>query len=98
LGPLYISQAKNFAYKFSFEEAHRQIKKYAPVRIEGRLGLLWDHIHCVGRILRGKGRFEEARRCFELCLKTPELTESRRLVILSTTADLYCELDYQHRQ
>ncbi|KAK3312498.1 hypothetical protein B0H66DRAFT_399869 [Apodospora peruviana] len=98
LGALYISQAKNFAYKFSFTEAHREAKKYAPIRIEGQPGLLWDHIHCVGRILRGQGRFEEARRCFELCLKTPELTESRRLVILSTTADLYCELDYQNRQ
>lgn len=97
LGPLYVSQAKNFTYQFAFSEAHHQAKRYAPVCvIEGQSELLWDHIYCVGRIMRGEGRFEKARECFELCLKTPGLGEARRLLILSVTADLYCELDYRH--
>ncbi len=97
LGPLYVSQAKNFAFRFAFSEAHHQAKKYAPVRvIEGQSELLWDHIYGVGRILRGEGRFDEARECFELCLKAVDLGEARRLLILSATADLYCELDYRH--
>lgn len=96
-GPLYVSQAKNFAFCFAFSEAHQQAKKYMPVCVlEGQSELLWDHIYCVGRILRGEGRFDEARKCFELCLKAPGLGEARRLLILSVTADLYCELDYRH--
>lgn len=98
IGSLYISQAKNFAYNFFFSEAHEEAKKYSPVCIEEKPELLWDHVYCVGRIMRGEGRFEEARQCFELCLKAPGLTESRRLLILSIMADLYCELDYQYGQ
>jgi hypothetical protein len=56
--------------------------------------VLWDQICCTGRILRGEGRFEEAKCCFEGCLATVELPESKRILIKSTLADLYCELDY----
>ncbi|KAK4031284.1 hypothetical protein C8A01DRAFT_21478, partial [Parachaetomium inaequale] len=55
-----------------------------------------DHIYCMGRIMRGEGRFEEARECFELCLKAPGMGEARRLLILSVTANLYWELDYRY--
>ena len=99
LGPLHVSQAKNYAYNFRFSEAHSEAKKYTPTHLpEGQPDLLWDHIYGVGRILRGEGRFEEARRCFELCRNAPALAESRRLLIQSATADLYCELDYQQSQ
>ncbi|KAK4155546.1 hypothetical protein C8A00DRAFT_41824 [Chaetomidium leptoderma] len=99
LGPLHVSQAKNYAYKFRFSEAHGEAKKYAPTHLaEGQPDLLWDHIYGVGRILRGEGRFEEARQCFELCRNAPALAESRQLLIQSATADLYCELDYQQSQ
>jgi hypothetical protein len=98
IGVLYILQASNFVYNFFFSEAHEEAKKYLPVGINERPELLWDHIYCVGRIMRGEGRFEEARQCFELCRRTPGLTESRRPLILSAMADLYCELDYQYGQ
>ena len=44
---------------------------------------LWDHVYCVGCIMRGEGLFNEARQCFELCLKLPGLTKSKWLLFLS---------------
>ena len=48
-------------------------KKYVSVSDE-HPEQLWDHIYSVGRTMRGEGLFEEARQCFELCLKSPGLT------------------------
>jgi tetratricopeptide (TPR) repeat protein len=50
-----------------------------------------------GRILRGEGRFDEARRCFEGCLATPGLSRSKRLLVISHLSDVYCELDHIQR-
>ncbi|ORY70992.1 uncharacterized protein BCR38DRAFT_453661 [Pseudomassariella vexata] len=53
-----------------------------------------DLIFCVGRIMRGEGRFEEARKCFETCLGTYGLYASKRFLVKSAVADIYCELAY----
>jgi hypothetical protein len=52
---------------------------------------------CNGRILKGEGRFDEARLCFEGCLAIPGLPRSKRLLFTSHLSNLYCELDYIHR-
>jgi hypothetical protein len=43
---------------------------------------------------RGQGRFIEARLCFETCLGSPGLRDSKAFLVKSSLADLYCELDY----
>lgn len=95
LAALHLSQATNHAYCFNFEEAHQEMKKWIPVHgLPGKEEhLLWDHIFCAGRILRGEGHFEEAKICFESCLRTPGLRQYKRLLAMSALADLYCELD-----
>ncbi|OBT55414.1 hypothetical protein VE04_03611 [Pseudogymnoascus sp. 24MN13] len=92
---LHLSQATNHAYCFNFEEAHQEIKKCIPVYgLPGKEEhLLWDQILCAGRILRGEGHFEEAKVCFESCLRTPGLRQYKRLLVTSALADVYCELD-----
>ncbi|KUI57022.1 hypothetical protein VP1G_04347 [Cytospora mali] len=53
---LYRSQANNHAYYFEFPEAHKELKKWAPVEIkpeETQMSLLWDQILCV-KILKGQ--------------------------------------------
>ncbi|OJD28539.1 hypothetical protein ACJ73_00066 [Blastomyces percursus] len=96
LGALYLSQAMNHVYNFSFAESHREVRKWTPIADlpGGQERLLWDLILCVGRIMRGEGRFEEAKICFDTCLCTPGLRESKRFLVLSAVADLYCELAY----
>ncbi|KIX07076.1 uncharacterized protein Z518_05053 [Rhinocladiella mackenziei CBS 650.93] len=58
---------------------------------------LWEQVFCAGRIFRGEGHFEKAQHCFERCLTTAQLPEVERIRI-ANLADLYCELDYQHKQ
>ncbi|EQL29129.1 hypothetical protein BDFG_08196 [Blastomyces dermatitidis ATCC 26199] len=94
LAALYLSQAMNHIYNFNFHESHREVKKWTPNASGGQERLLWDLILCVGRIMRGEGRFEESKICFDTCLSTPGLRESKRLLVRSALADLYCELDY----
>ncbi|WEW59405.1 hypothetical protein PRK78_004877 [Emydomyces testavorans] len=94
LTALYLSQATNHLYHFNFVEAHEEVRKITnlPGRQEH---LLWDQVLCIGRIMRGEGRFDEAKTCFEICLRTPGLRDSKRFLVQSALADLYCELDYQ---
>jgi hypothetical protein len=97
LGLLHLSQANNQAYNFEFSQAHQETQKWQlsdNTPFERQVDVLWDQICCTGRILRGEGRFEEAKCCFEGCLAAVELPESKRILIKSTLADLYCELDY----
>ena len=93
---LHLSQATNHTYHFSFSEAHEEVKKWVPIDglLERQQHLLWDQILCVGRIMRGEGCFQEAKICFETCFRTPGLRQSKRLLVKSALADLYCELDY----
>ncbi|KFY28409.1 hypothetical protein V491_00478 [Pseudogymnoascus sp. VKM F-3775] len=95
LAALHLSQATNHAYCFNFEEAHREMKKWTPApSLPGKEEhLLWDQVLCAGRILRGEGHFEEAKICFESCLRTPGLRQYKRLLVTAALADLYCELD-----
>lgn len=96
LAALYISQATNHSYHFSFTEAHGELKKWTPDKnLPGRQKqLLWDQMLCIGRVVRGQGCFEAARTCFEQCLITPGISQSRRFLVKSSLADLFCELDY----
>ncbi|OJD10139.1 hypothetical protein ACJ73_09922, partial [Blastomyces percursus] len=98
LGALYLSQAMNHVYNFSFVESHREVRKWMSIADlpGGQERLLWDLIFCVGCIMRGEGQFEGAELCFNTCLRTPELRESKRFLVQSTLADLYCELGYLH--
>ena len=93
---LFLSQAVNCAYEFDFTAAHEQMKKWMPLEhVPGKQEqLLWDQIFCLGRIFRGQGRFIEARLCFETCLGSPGLRDSKAFLVKSSLADLYCELDY----
>lgn len=97
LASLHLSQANNHAYNFRLSEAHDEVKKWCPSSEspnERQQDLLWDQLFCVGRILRGEGRFEEAKIFFETCLRYFGLSRSRRFLAKSAIADLYCELAY----
>ncbi|KAF1938205.1 hypothetical protein EJ02DRAFT_410808 [Clathrospora elynae] len=98
LGRLRISQAYNLVYKFDFSTAHEALK-WLPSNdnlSKGEVHLLCDQLFCSGRILRGEGRFEEAKHCFDNCLTTIGLPKSKRLLIASHLSDLHCKLDYAH--
>ena len=100
VGPLYLSQAANYLYNFHFSEAHREAKRYSLACwgsiSDQQTSLLWEQIFCAGRAMRGEGRFTEACTCFETCLRTVGSSEVKRFAIISSVADLYCELDYYH--
>jgi tetratricopeptide (TPR) repeat protein len=101
LGLLHLSQANNLVYNFQFPDAHEQAKIWRPLTItptKRQLDVLWEQIYLAGRIFRGEGRFEEARECFERCLTASGVPESKRILVKSTLADVYCELRYQHYQ
>jgi hypothetical protein len=51
LVPLYLLQANNHAYRFSFSQAHEEIKRWLPTRdlSKGYEHFVWDQILCVGR-------------------------------------------------
>lgn len=96
LAPLHISQAMNHAFRFRFTEARAELLKWKPTQDFGRdnLDLIWSHVATAGRVLRGQGNFKEARVCFEVCLQTDGLSQSKHCLILSALADVYCELSY----
>lgn len=93
---LFISQASNYFYQFNFSTAHEHMKKLLHIQHvpEGQEQLLWDQIFCIGRILRGEGRFMEAKLCFETCMGSPGLGDSKIFLLKSTLADLFCEINY----
>ena len=100
LGLLHLSQANNQAYRFKFREAREETCKWQPSgdTLSGcELRLLCDQLCTSGRIIKGESQFDEARRCFEGCLATPELPKSKRLLIISHLSDVYCEIDYVKR-
>jgi tetratricopeptide (TPR) repeat protein len=96
LGRLRISQAYNLAYKFDFDTARETLKwVFASDNLsEGEVHLLCDQLSCSGRILRGEGRFEEAKHCFDSCIAMIGLPKSKSLLIVSHLSDLHCEVDY----
>jgi hypothetical protein len=69
LKPLQLSLAKSRIHQFRYQEAH-EITRRIEVGVgisEDEFQLLWDHIYCVGRIVRGQGDSESAKVCFERC-------------------------------
>lgn len=99
-GLLHLSQANNQTYRFDFCRAREEIRKWSPASdnlSDSELRLLCDQLCCNGRILKGEGRFNEARRCFEGCLATTGLSRPKRVLIISHLSDIYCELDYMQR-
>lgn len=97
---IHLSQADNQAYRFDFRRAREENCKWRPScdnLSDAEFCLLYDQLCCNGRILKGEGRFDEARLCFEGCLAIPGLPRSKRLLFTSHLSDLYCELDYIHR-
>jgi tetratricopeptide (TPR) repeat protein len=100
LGILHLSQANNQLYRFEFRRAREETCKWQPssdIFSDCELRLLCDQLCTTGRVLRGEGRFDEARRCFEGCIATPGLPRSKRLLFLSHLSDVWCELDYIQR-
>lgn len=99
LAALQLSQASNHVYNFNFPEAHAEARKWTPDfrRLDWQESLLWDQIFCVGRITRGEGRFQEARTCFEACMRNTGISEAKRLLVKSAVTDIYCELAYLER-
>lgn len=97
LGFLSLSQARNAIYRFDFSKASEESRKWQPSdgTLSGHeLFLLCDQLSINGRILKGKGHFAEAKRCFEGCLATPGLTKSKRTIAICHLSEIYCELDY----
>ncbi|OAA68082.1 hypothetical protein SPI_00277 [Niveomyces insectorum RCEF 264] len=106
LGWLHLSSANNHLFQSKFSHAHEEAKKLklaasvsGLTRLSGsQFELLWDQIYCVGRIMRGEGRFDDAKLCFESCLQTPtDISRSKLTVVKSALGDVYCELDYDCR-
>ena len=100
LGLLHLSQANNQVYRFNFSRAREETCRWHPssdTLSNRELRLLCDQLGTTGRILRGEGRFDEARRCYEGYLTTPGLPSSKRLLIVSHLSDVYCELDHLQR-
>ena len=98
-GLLHLSQATNYAYNFDFCQAHEEAQKWKPLSFAQRhMDVVWDQVYFAGRALRGQGCFNEAKQCFERCLATDGLCESKRILIKSNLADLYSELDYSQRK
>lgn len=101
LGLLNLSQAYNRIYQFDFRKAGEESGKWRPslsdTLSDSELYLLCDQLRTNGRILRGEGRFDEARCCFEGCLSTSGLPKSKRTLVLCYLSDVYCELDYMQR-
>ena len=100
LGLLSLSQAYNRIYRFDFTRAREESCKWRPssdMLSDRDLCLLCDQLRTTGRILRGEGRFDEARHCFEGCLSTSGLPKSKRTLTLCHLSDVYCELEYMQR-
>ena len=96
LGLLHLSQATNHAYSFEFCQAHKEAQKWKPsYHTQRNMDVIWDQVYFAGRTFKGQGLFNEAKLCFERCLATNGLIESKRVLIKSQLADLYVELDYQ---
>ena len=87
-GLLHLSQATNYAYNFDHRQAHEEAQKLKPLNFAQRdMDVVWNQVYFAGRAFRGQGRFNEAKQ---------ELRESKKILVKSTLADLYSELDYSH--
>ena len=96
-GLLHLSQATNYAYNFDHHQAHEETQKWKPINFAQRdMDVVWNQVYFAGRAFRGQGSFNEAKQCFERCLTINGLRESRKILVKSTLADLYSELDYSH--
>ncbi|KAH8759459.1 hypothetical protein F5883DRAFT_365114, partial [Diaporthe sp. PMI_573] len=97
LKPLQLSLAKSRIHQFRYQEAHeitRRIEVGGDTS-EDEFQLLWDHIYCVGRIVRGQGDFESAKVCFERCCAiTYGVRPSKVIITQCALADTYCELGH----
>lgn len=98
LKSLQLSLAESRIYQFRHHEAHEVARSIQVVgdMSEDKFQLLWDHIYCVGRIMRGRGDFESARVCFERCCEiTQGIRPSKGILSQCALADIYCELDHR---
>ncbi len=100
LGLLHLSQATNHAYDFDFCQAHKEAQEWKPPsnHTQRYMDVVWDQVYFAGRTLKGQGYFKEAKHFFERCLAVDGLRESKRILIRSSLADLYSELDYLQSQ
>lgn len=97
IGLLSLSQANNQIYRFDFHNARKECNKWQPsgdTLSDRELHLLCDQLRTSGRILRGEGHFNEARRCFEGYLLTTRLPKSKRTLVKYHLLDVYYELEY----
>ncbi|KZL78865.1 hypothetical protein CI238_13193 [Colletotrichum incanum] len=99
LRSLQLSLANNLIYQLKYTDANRIARgiQISQTFHTDQVQTLWDQIYCVGRIMRGQGDFESAKTCFERCSETHDIRTSKKIIIQSALADLYCELDYISR-
>jgi hypothetical protein len=57
LKSLQLSLAESRVYQFRHHEAHEIARSVEVGGDISEFQLLWDHIYCVGRIMRGRGEF-----------------------------------------
>ncbi|KAK2006150.1 hypothetical protein LZ32DRAFT_596043 [Colletotrichum eremochloae] len=94
--PLQLSLVNTLICQLKHTDANRIARDIQVARNphDDQVQMLWDQIYCVGRIMRGQGDFYSAKICFERCSGTHGIRISKKIIILSALADLYCELDY----
>ena len=100
LGLLHLSQAENWAYKFSYRKVYEEAQKWEPDDnpTAMQLWILRTKLSVLGQSYKGDGLFEEAQSAFEGCLAAMKPCDSERYLIKSNLADVYCELDYLKRK
>ncbi|KAL2282156.1 hypothetical protein FJTKL_11195 [Diaporthe vaccinii] len=95
LKSLKLSLAESRVYQFRHHEAHDIARSIEVGGDISEFQLLWDHIYCVGRIMRGRGEFESAKLCFERCCASTQGIRPFKVVLTQCAlADIYCELDH----
>ncbi|KAH8743624.1 hypothetical protein F5883DRAFT_512232 [Diaporthe sp. PMI_573] len=95
LKSLKLSLAESRVYQFRHHEAHDIARSIEVGGDISEFQLLWDHIYCIGRIMRGRGEFESAKVCFERCCASTQGIRPFKVVLTQCAlADIYCELDH----
>lgn len=98
LKSLKLSLAETRVYQFRHHEANEITRSIEVGGDIGEFQLLWDHIYCVGRIMRGRGEFESATVCFKRCCEFAHgIRPSKVILTQCALADTYCELDHLSR-
>jgi len=100
IGLLHLSQAENWAYQFNYQKMCEEAQKWEPGDnpTAMQLYVLRTKLSVLGQLYKGGGLFEDAKSAFEGCLTAMKPQDSKRYLIKSNLANVYCELDYLKRK